>query len=177
VLDSYGCRETSLNAMECRQQRGLHVAMENNYLEVDGGRILVTNLNNRAMPLIRYEIGDRAEAFLAGQCACGRGLERLARVEGRTSDTLRFGKRIVHAEYITHLFYTDTPITRFQVIKNEQQNRLTLLVDKQDNRLEQSVRQSLERKFPGTTIVVRVTQDFIKTSTGKTRLVVDEADV
>jgi len=174
VFDSYGSRETGLLAMECRRHCGLHVAMEHNYVELDAGQVLVTSLNNYAMPLIRYAIGDRAEAALAEQCPCGRGLERLARIEGRTGDVLRFGDRIVHAEYISHLFYTDTPITRFQVIKNERQNRLKVLVDKPDKRLEQAVRQALEQKFPGTAIVIDVCQHFVKTKSGKMKIVVDE---
>ena len=47
----------------------------------------MTDLFNRAMPMIRYAIGDlvrRAE----GPCPSGRGLERFARVSGRTADFL-----------------------------------------------------------------------------------------
>ena len=51
------------------------------------GAILVTDLLNRAMPLIRYRIGDLA-AWAAGPCPCGRGLPRLERVAGRVTDFL-----------------------------------------------------------------------------------------
>ncbi len=67
------------------------------YLEIEGpsgpaalgemGSILVTDLLNRAMPLVRYRIGDLG-AWAAGACPCGRGLPRLARVAGRVTDFL-----------------------------------------------------------------------------------------
>jgi phenylacetate-CoA ligase len=51
------------------------------------GAILVTDLLNRAMPLIRYRIGDMG-SWAAGDCPCGRHLPRLERVAGRVTDFL-----------------------------------------------------------------------------------------
>src|SRR5262249_41754766 len=51
------------------------------------GAVLVTDLLNRAMPLIRYRIGDLA-AWEPGDCPCGRGLPRLRGVAGRVTDFL-----------------------------------------------------------------------------------------
>jgi phenylacetate-CoA ligase len=45
------------------------------------GRVVVTPLNNFAMPLIRYELGDTAE--VGAPCACGRGLPVLTRILDR----------------------------------------------------------------------------------------------
>src|SRR5262249_20889196 len=97
VFDRYGCREVSVIASECSAHTGLHVNAECLYLEIetaDGpadageiGSILVTDLLNRAMPLIRYRIGDLG-AWAAGDCPCGRGLPRLAALHGRSTDFL-----------------------------------------------------------------------------------------
>jgi phenylacetate-CoA ligase len=63
------------------------------YIEIDQnqpgglGSILITDLLNHAMPLIRYRIGD-VGALAEGECRCGRGLPRLARVAGRVTDFL-----------------------------------------------------------------------------------------
>jgi phenylacetate-CoA ligase len=51
------------------------------------GVILVTDLLNHAMPLIRYRIGDLG-MWEEGACPCGRGLPRLRRVAGRVTDFL-----------------------------------------------------------------------------------------
>lgn len=177
VLDSYGCREVSQIAMECDNQDGLHIAMLNNYAEVEDGKLLISNLNNFGMPFIRYEIGDEAESIKQTKCQCGRSLERIQKLNGRMSDTLNFSGKIVHAEYITHLLYGDTELTKFQVIKNEPKNRLKVLIDQPDPRAETKIKENLKSKFPDTTIEILVTQDFTKTSTGKFKLVIDENSV
>ncbi len=51
------------------------------------GRVVLTDLSNFAMPLIRYAIGDYAE--VGDACPCGRGLPVLNRVMGRSRNMLR----------------------------------------------------------------------------------------
>jgi phenylacetate-CoA ligase len=97
VFNRYGSREVSVLASECSAHSGMHVMAEGLYLEIETptgpaspgqvGSILVTDLLNKAMPLIRYRIGDLG-AWAAGECACGRGLPRLAAVHGRSTDFL-----------------------------------------------------------------------------------------
>jgi phenylacetate-CoA ligase len=50
------------------------------------GRVVVSTLHNFAMPLLRYDIGDYAEA--GAPCPCGRGLPTLARILGRQRNML-----------------------------------------------------------------------------------------
>jgi phenylacetate-CoA ligase len=96
VFNRYGSRETGEMAGECSAHNGLHVSPLTHYIEIlrpDGtpcavgerGEIVVTPLANRAMPLIRYRIGDEA-AFAPGACACGCTWPRLLTVHGRTTD-------------------------------------------------------------------------------------------
>lgn len=97
VFNRYGCREVSVIASECEAHQGLHVMAEGLYVEVETptgparpgevGSVLITDLLNPAMPLIRYRIGDMA-AWAPGSCACGRGLPRLEKVAGRVTDFL-----------------------------------------------------------------------------------------
>lgn len=93
VFDRYGCEEVGLIASECAEHDGMHVAAEGLYVEIlDGterepGRVVVTDLLNHGTPLLRYEIGDLATTR-SGACACGRGLPRIGKVTGRTSDVL-----------------------------------------------------------------------------------------
>ena len=51
------------------------------------GQVLVTDLLNLAMPLIRYRIGDMA-IYDETPCKCGRSLPRLKKVAGRVTDFL-----------------------------------------------------------------------------------------
>ncbi|HYH64036.1 MAG TPA: phenylacetate--CoA ligase family protein [Urbifossiella sp.] len=88
VTNRYGCEEVSLIASECEAHAGLHVNADNVYVEAPAGApgpLVVTDLVNHAMPLIRYAIGDVAVG--AGRaCPCGRGLPLLDRIEGREAD-------------------------------------------------------------------------------------------
>jgi phenylacetate-CoA ligase len=86
ATNRYGCEEVSLIASECERHNGLHIAAESVFTEVQpNGRLLVTDLSNFAMPLIRYQIGDVVEAS-DRVCDCGRGLPLLERIEGRDAD-------------------------------------------------------------------------------------------
>jgi phenylacetate-CoA ligase len=93
IFDRYGCEEIGLIASECQEHDGMHVAAEGVYAEIlEGenntpGRIVVTDLVNKGTPLIRYEIGDLATKK-TGICRCGRGLPRIGKIVGRTSDII-----------------------------------------------------------------------------------------
>jgi len=88
VIDVYGAAEFPRLAWQCPEGSGYHV--DSDYAIVQRGEndaLIVTCLYNQGMPLIRYAIGDRA-VFSDEQCACGRGLPLLERIEGRTDDLL-----------------------------------------------------------------------------------------
>jgi len=96
VLTFYGARECGWIASECRERRRLHVNTAGIHLEATSdGRLLVTDLWNPAMPLIRYEIGDRG-LLDPVPCPCGDPRPVLARLEGREVDvfTLPSGRRV-----------------------------------------------------------------------------------
>jgi len=97
VTDSYSSHETGYIALQCPERGHYHVQSEAVIVEVldeDGracapgevGRVVVSDLHNFAMPLVRYEIGDYAE--VGPPCACQRGLPVLTRIAGRTRNML-----------------------------------------------------------------------------------------
>jgi phenylacetate-coenzyme A ligase PaaK-like adenylate-forming protein len=57
-----------------------------------GAKVLVTNLENRALPLIRYELPDRV-TLSPDPNPSGRPYLHLAAIDGRTADTLTFPGR------------------------------------------------------------------------------------
>jgi phenylacetate-coenzyme A ligase PaaK-like adenylate-forming protein len=62
------------------------------------GKILLTNLQRRLMPTIRYDIGDEGR-WVPGRCACGRKT-RLMELMGRCDDMLRVGGGPVSPESV-----------------------------------------------------------------------------
>jgi phenylacetate-CoA ligase len=95
VFNLYGCREVGLVALECSRHNGLHVMDERLVVETvstaagEPSDLLITDLDNRATPFIRYRVGDLAMAPAPGPCPCGRGLSRLGEITGRAFDVIR----------------------------------------------------------------------------------------
>ncbi len=116
VYNVYKTHEFGELAHECRERSGLHVTMERALIEfvqedrtapegVDG-EILVTALDNLAMPLFRYRVGDIGCRIPASQaCGCGRTSERILLTDGRASSlvTSPSGRR-VHPDWFEWLF-------------------------------------------------------------------------
>src|SRR5215469_8001465 len=89
------------------------------------GSILVTDLLNYAMPLIRYRIGDLG-AWAAGTCPCGRGLPRLEKVAGRVTDFLvGCDGRLVSGVYLATYVVAQRPSLGQVQIHQRKAGRLT----------------------------------------------------
>lgn len=129
VFDRYGSREVGDIACECEAHSGLHVFPWGSYVEIvddsgipvpDGseGNIVVTSLNNYAMPLIRYAIGDRGIRSDRRECRCGRRGIILEKIVGRSVDTFRKEDgTLVDGEYFTHLLYFRDWVVKFQIVQ------------------------------------------------------------
>ena len=130
VQNEYGCGEVGPIAYEC-EQGSLHLMTENHVIEVitekgtraatgETGEIVVTDLNNVAMPLVRYRLGDMA--VLGDHCGCGRGFPVLERIWGRAYDFVEdpVGHRY-HGEFFMYLFedlrQQGAAIQQFQVVQ------------------------------------------------------------
>jgi phenylacetate-CoA ligase len=97
VTDVYSANEVGYIALQCPEGDGYHVQSESLRVEIlddagrecrpgQVGRVVITDLHNFAQPLVRYELGDYAEA--GPPCACGRGLGFLRRIHGRVRNML-----------------------------------------------------------------------------------------
>ncbi len=116
VRNEYGCGEVGPIAYEC-EAGSLHLMQSHLHCEVHGddgqevgpggtGVLVVTDLMNRAMPLIRYRLEDtvtRADADF--RCPCGRRLPVLTQVLGRQYDVLEDSEgRRFHGEAVMYAF-------------------------------------------------------------------------
>jgi phenylacetate-CoA ligase len=132
IFETYGSRETMLMAAECEAHDGLHIQEENLVVEVvkdrrgapagEPGDVVVTDLHNFGMPMIRYVNGDVAILAKPGACACGRGLAKLSRVDGRRADMLvdRDGNGI--PGIVFHVLFSDARreiVRQFQAVQSE----------------------------------------------------------
>ncbi len=91
VFQEYGCSEVDIIAFECPNGH-YHLNSERLYIEflpVISGKyeVIISDLDNRCMPILRYKLGDLVELKSKG-CDCGLPFSGITRVVGRTSDRL-----------------------------------------------------------------------------------------
>ena len=120
-----------LMAAECEKHAGMHLSEENLLLELvrdgkvlgpgESGDVVVTDLHNYGMPMIRYVNGDVAVLAAEGRCGCGRALRRLERVDGRRADTMVDGEGNAVPGIVFHVLFSDARqeiVRQFQAVQN-----------------------------------------------------------
>ena len=128
VYNRYGSREVGCIGTECACRTGLHLHLDKHLEVLDAvsgssvcerpGNVVVTLLSGRAMPLIRYELGDIG--ILSNErCGCGIHTPLIRKIIGRSSDfILASSGRMIHGEFFTHLFYGRRNIRQFQFVQH-----------------------------------------------------------
>jgi phenylacetate-CoA ligase len=129
VTNRYGCEEVSLIASECEMHSGMHLNIEHLFIEFikddgrcaepgESGSIIVTDLINRAMPFIRYQVED--VGIPSGHnCPCGRGLPLMEHVAGRHADFLvkKDGTRVAGVSLIENTLTRIPGIDQMQIVQ------------------------------------------------------------
>jgi phenylacetate-CoA ligase len=113
IFNLYGSQEGAHFVTECSQgswhampMSGIvEIVDENGAAAPRGtiGRVAVTALSRRSMPLFRYLIGDTAMATDGSECPCALGWPTIGRIEGRSEDLVRTrdGRKIGMLGYAT----------------------------------------------------------------------------
>jgi len=79
------------------------------------GKVLITDLHNTVMPLIRYEIGDLG-AKTSINCKCGSNFSTIMSPIGRDTDVINLSNGVsLFVHYFTFLFEYYSEILQFQV--------------------------------------------------------------
>lgn len=191
VTDRYGCEEVSLIASNCEKHEGLHVNCDSLYAELinhngepvtgdEPGRIVLTDLCNRAMPMIRYEVGDTA-SWSGKPCSCGRTLPMFARIEGRVADYVITN----NGEYVSGISLTEnfacmvTGIAQLQIVQ-EDIDRFTFNIVKApdfgESTLEQ-IRDLVQKRFGDAAVFECVYMDKIPMEkSGKFRFCISKVE-
>jgi phenylacetate-CoA ligase len=141
LVSEYGAAETGLISFQCKE--GSHHLMSDCCIvefidpKEDVGdlrlkEVLVTNLDNFAMPIVRYRIGDLAIPS-SSVCSCGRELPLVEKIVGRVSDIIKTsdgGKwhSIVLYYIMKGLAENHSGIMQFKVIQKKLDNLEFLLV-------------------------------------------------
>jgi len=116
VFNQYGSREIPNIACECRRGN-MHIWSDMVWLESLEGRLLVTSLTNRLMPMIRYENGDCGE-LRSDECDCGLPFPLMKMGVCRQNDLILApdGRRL-HPSFFNRLLYGQTQVQEYQFVQ------------------------------------------------------------
>jgi len=131
VTNRYGCEEVGLIACECERHDGIHLNIDHLYIEFikdDGtpakpgeqGNIVVTDLINKGMPLIRYKVED-VGIPTDRKCSCGRGLPLMEKITGRVADFLikKDGSLVAGVSLIERTLTAIIGIEQMQIVQED----------------------------------------------------------
>lgn len=131
VYDIYGSTEFKEVAWECEKHEGYHINEDEVIVEIvkDGepaspgiiGNIVITDLRNTAMPLIRYQIFDKG-ILLNEKCSCGRTFSMMKPFAGRLSEYII----LPDGEFLSPYIFT----TSIEKIEGLQQYQIVQLKEK-----------------------------------------------
>jgi phenylacetate-CoA ligase len=136
VYDYYGCNEVGSIAFEC-EYHVKHIADERVYIEITDeagkptsalGDITITDLENYAMPFIRYKNGDTG-TIVENCCKCERGLTVLMSIDGRAQEYLR----ALDGNYVPAIFFPATfrdlkGIDQYQIVQTDERTIILKIV-------------------------------------------------
>lgn len=188
VFDLYGCGEVGPIAQEC-EKGSFHINSENLLVEIldrgrscqagEFGEVVVTELNNKMMPLIRYQVGDFA-ALSPSVCACGRALPIISRIAGRAYDMIynRQGK-MFHGDFFASIFKevksNNLGVRAFQIVQTDA-SRLRVKIEPEEGYgepAESLIRERIRTLFDShTTVAFETVKEIEREASGKLRLVV-----
>jgi phenylacetate-CoA ligase len=181
----YGCAERIVSAAECSSGT-LHLSLLDGYVEgqFDGeshtAPAVVTGLLNRAMPLIRFELGDTLEFRDGAACECGRTLPALGPVVTKAEDSVVTGSgRVISPSILTWAFKDLSGVRKSQIVQRQDLSVCVRVVAEESAR--SSIRTNLERRiaamlFHEVPVCVEFVDTLEVTVSGKSRFVVREPD-
>ncbi len=173
VFDKYGSREFSGIAYECEAHDGHHVMAESYIVELlvenrpaepgEIGEIVITDLNNFSVPLIRYRIGDLAMAMDSKPCPCGRGLPKLGKIEGRAQAIILGANGVwLPGTFFSHYFKEyEFALRQYQIVQSTK-DALTVKIIKNESFSEEVQQEILSglKKFMGESM--KITLEFVE---------------
>lgn len=182
IANLWGTSEGGITAFGCFQDSGMHLCDDLLIVEPvdDGGRpvppgvradrVLLTNLFNPTLPLIRYEITDEV-TLIDRPCACGSEHRRVADIEGRSDDVFHYRDgSSVHPHIFRSVLARTAAITEYQVQQCE--SGALLLLRGEDNtdveRVVDDIEAALRRSgHPNLTVRARIVDALPRSTVGK----------
>ena len=179
VTNYYGLKELGMIAWECLEHNGMHINWDLYHVEQlpDTQELVVTLLDDDAMPFIRYNTLDRGRLDFS-LCACGCSFPRIVEIEGRSDDYLVMvdGTRIPPLRVNFVDFTGHTQADAYQIRQGRPGHIEVFLVPTNDFEME-SCRERIRRDIdeflsPDLTFEIKLVDAIPRDPSGKLRSVI-----
>jgi len=179
VTNYYGLKELGMIAWECREHNGMHINWDLYHVErlPDTQELVVTLLDDDAMPFVRYNTLDRGRLEFS-PCKCGCSFPRIVEIEGRSDDCLVMADgtlipplRVNFVDFTGH-----TQADAYQIRQERPGHIEVILVPTSDFEME-SCRERIRRDIdeflsPDLTFEIRLLDAIPRDPSGKLRSVI-----
>jgi phenylacetate-CoA ligase len=187
VFDSYGMTEYCGQIHECEHGQ-MHLSPEFGFLEIldendepaatgEEGYFVWTGFLNRAMPLIRYRIGDRGRWLTTERCECGRNFPRVVPTITRESEILHCPDgRIFSPRALNQLLKKSTSLRFCQFIHDQPERVIVRVGASAPSAAEEmmQVRTALEALLgPAMRVTAEIAEAPLTRPGGKTPLILE----
>jgi phenylacetate-CoA ligase len=192
VVSTYQADEALRIGFQCERREGFHLSLDDVAVRVvderdrpvppgQAGRIVISNLTNRATVLLNYELGDFV-TLAPEPCPCGRSLPLIERIEGRADDRLLLaGGEVRHPLAVLERLQAVAGVAAVQIVQHalDRFEVLAVVAAVADWR---ATREALERALRGTVgaapaVAVERVDALPRQPGGKVRAVVSRLEV
>ena len=180
VVNMYGSEEMNGIAYQC-PYHNMHIMQDNVFIECKrddaffpygDGEAVITNLNNKAMPLIRYNQGDIISIKkLKSTCLCGSDAPVIEVIKGRKQDAIKLKNFEINSFTLVEIIdelnncYGD-PIVKYKYSYNIRKKELNCGIiisqnmQKWKNEIYNDLKKIFENKVPDKNEVIFVVSDL-----------------
>ena len=190
VANEYGARDAGILAYSCAQGN-LHMMAENVIMEIidpityrpvaagESGIVVTTDLNNLAMPRLRYLLGDTATLSQAQTCTCGVTLPVIASLDGREDAIFKLPDgTLMHGHFVYHLASQYNAVAQFQLVQMDLEHaELKLVMKEQCDEEANSFLENLKKFMPGVSIRCTQVDKIEPTKSGKIRYAIRQFEL
>lgn len=176
--NSYESEEFANIACQCQEQGGLHVDMDAVIVQTRNsqktGSAVITGLDNFAMPLIRYEIGDII-SLSNSSCSCGRNTQMIKKIVGRTNSyvILPSGKKIPGENIETGALSYSDEIQQYQICQNKDLSLTISIVPKKNVKVDQQkIINKISQTYEKIPVKIKLVKNILPLPSGKRQIFV-----
>ncbi|MDZ5810526.1 hypothetical protein U4E84_04065 [Halorubrum sp. AD140] len=190
VYNQYGSTESAAIVTECSSGQ-MHVNPEIGIVEVldengetvsegEVGELVLTALNNRAMPLIRYRIGDMARGPPSyRECECGREMQIIKEIIGRQDEVVvtEDGRRVPMLSY--NIFKYTENVDESRIVQEAVDEFVLQIVPADgytDEQAQIAIKKLRDRVGKDVNVEVQTLDSIPRTDAGKFRAVVSNVE-